>query len=62
VTEFGELRRVTFPGDDVPHNQLPGNPAVNNLTLMFAEQLVANGFATWKPGWDRDKLNQATHD
>jgi hypothetical protein len=33
--------------------------AVNNESLKFADELVSNGFATWKPEWDKTKLTQA---
>lgn len=33
--------------------------AVNNESLKFADELVSNGFATWKPEWDKAKLTQA---
>jgi hypothetical protein len=38
------------------------NHAVNNEALLFADKLVKNGYATWKLGWDGDKLKQAMHD
>ena len=37
------------------------NNAMNNDALMFAEKLVTNGFAVWKPDWDKEKLKQALH-
>jgi hypothetical protein len=38
------------------------NQAVNNEALMFAEKLVNGGYATWKPGWDMEKLRHTIHD
>lgn len=34
------------------------NNVVNNEALIFAEKLVKAGYATWKPGWDMDKVKQ----
>jgi hypothetical protein len=34
---------------------------VNNEALVFAEKLVSEGYATWKPGWDMEKLKQTIH-
>ncbi len=38
------------------------NNAVNNESLRFADDLVNNEFAVWKPGWDRAKVKQALED
>lgn len=38
------------------------NSVVNNEALVFAEKLVNEGYATWKPGWDMEKLRQTIHD
>jgi len=35
------------------------NNAVNNESLKFADELVTNGFAVWKPDWDKEKVKQA---
>jgi len=38
------------------------NNVVNNEALAYAEKLVNGGYATWKPGWDMDKLKQTIND
>jgi len=38
------------------------NNAVNNEALMFAEKLVNAGYATWKPGYDMEKVRRTIHD
>jgi hypothetical protein len=35
---------------------------VNNEALVFAEKLVNDGYASWKPGWDMEKLRRTIHD
>ncbi len=35
---------------------------VNNEALVFAEKSVSEGYATWKPGWDMEKLKQTVRD
>src|SRR5271170_7005021 len=37
------------------------NHAVNNDALMFADKLVRNGYATWKPGWNIDEVKKTLH-
>ena len=38
------------------------NNVVNNETLAFAEKLVNAGYATWKTGWDMDKVKQTINE
>ena len=38
------------------------NHAVNNEALAFANKLVNNGFARWKPGWNREEVKKTLHD
>lgn len=58
LEEFSLLSMVLDPKQtpDLTKN------AVNNEVLMFADQLVKNGFATWKTGWDVAQVNQTIHD
>lgn len=35
------------------------NNVVNNEALVYAEKLVKGGYATWKPGWNMEKVKQA---
>jgi CRISPR/Cas system-associated protein Cas10 (large subunit of type III CRISPR-Cas system) len=34
------------------------NNVVNNEALVYAEKLVKGGYATWKPGWNMEKVKQ----
>jgi len=55
LEDFALLSRVLDPAATPELT----NHAVNNLALLFADQLVTAGFATWKSGWDHDKLKHA---
>lgn len=35
--------------------------AFNDEALMFADKLVKNGYATWKPGWNMEELKKTPH-
>jgi hypothetical protein len=58
LEEFYVLSASLDPGQTDEHT----NDVVNNEALVYAEKLVDGGYATWKPGWDREKLSQTIHD
>ena len=58
LEEFATLSVALYP-DQTPDLT---NDAINKEALAFANKLVENGFATWKPGFDLAKVQQVLHD
>jgi hypothetical protein len=56
-----EFNLITVALDPKQTAELTNN-VVNNEALVFAEKLVDGGFATWKPGWNMEKLKQTIHE
>lgn len=54
LEEFALLSRELNPA----HTPELTTNAVNQESLKFADKLVNNGFAVWKPDWDINKLKQ----
>lgn len=55
LEEFNVTSVALDPKQSAEHT----NSVVNNAALVFAEKLVKTGYATWKPGWDMDKVTRA---